>query len=195
MPSYPEYVQITQGRRPVYYLTEDYSAEKPLPKKYRGEGFIWKKGKLWHVAEKRWILKNEYFRHQPRYIKINGQGIWNGTISRFTRNKLRDGLHAYFHPYVNKLSFIDIPLGYYLHIEYIFYFPFEARGTLALQDYFNHALPYQKTFEDTLVALGKLPSDAPAFIRGGYSRYVPVQFEGERRLEVLFHYRKQQERI
>src|SRR4051794_5813762 len=154
MASYPEYVQLTEGRRPVYYLTEEYSKERPLPKKYQGMYYIWKKGRLWSVTDKQWVLKNARFRHQPRYMKINGQGIWNGTISKWTRNKVRDALHAYFHPYVDKLLPFNVPLGHYLHLEYIFYFPFEARGVLALQDYFNHALPYQKTFEDTLVALG-----------------------------------------
>jgi hypothetical protein len=195
IPQYPEYVQITEGRRPVYYLTGDYSAIRPLPKKYQHVKYIWKKGRLWDAVEKKWLLKNTAFRHKPRYIKINGQGIWDGTISKWNRNKMRDALHAFYKPYIEKLPPIEVPPRYFLHIEYVFYFPFACREEHVWQDYFNHALPYQKTFEDALVEMGKLPSDSPMFVKGGYTRYVAVDMEGERRLEVLFYLRQFNDKI
>src|SRR3954471_18705832 len=88
LPQYPEYIQVTEGRRPVYYLTEEFPNGIPLPKRFLKEHYIWKKGRLFDTDTKEFVLRNQATRHKPRMMKINGQSIWNGTVSKWSRNKL-----------------------------------------------------------------------------------------------------------
>jgi hypothetical protein len=204
MLQYPEQLKLSNSRRPVYYL----QGEK-IPGTLRGDEYIFKEitlrtqdgrmrkeYRLYNTKTKEYPLRNARTKDTARYQRINGQRIWDGSIARHTRAKLASVLHEYFAGYTEQMATdIRTPKDHYLHLEFIFYYPFKCREPNSWQDVFNHSLCYTKTFEDTLVETGKVHTDSPALYRGSYSRYVEVPEEDERRLVVKFYYRKNNEQI
>jgi hypothetical protein len=187
-PQYPEYIKLSESRHPVYYLIGQHAT---LPKKFKAPHFGYKNGKLFDTRTKSHPIKNKALRDAPRMMKINGQALWVG-MNEYSRVKLRDQLHHYFSEEIRKQFNSDIvnPPGHYLHIEFVFYFPFSKRRLNQIQDIDNHAIPYSKTFSDTLTNDKYVIDDDPRFRRGVYSRYVEVATEEERRLVVNFYHLK-----
>lgn len=201
IPDYERYVQLSAKRRAKYYYPGDTLSKKNQKLLDKGL-YIWKDHKLsGGDIEQRlyepiigdFIIKNLRTAGTPNKMILNGQSIWNGNMAKFTRNKVRDFLHDYYIPFIKRQlpEKIFTTSGLFIQIEYIFYENLNKK----LPDYFNHALIYMKTFEDTIVELGVIQDDDPSFLRGGYPRYVHIEDETERRLEIKFHFCKNNERI
>jgi len=196
---YPERIKLSDKRRGKYWHPND-----AIPKKYQNSTFAFAKVKLTNGYEERlintytreYVIRNTRTAGTPSFQKINGQAIWVG-MNEYVRVKLRNQLHEYYEPQITQLNpaVLQPPKDHYLHIEYIFYFPFSSREPNGWQDYFNHAMPYMKTFEDTLVKCGKLINDSPMVIRGGYARYVGIPTDTDRRLVVQFYHCRNNESI
>jgi hypothetical protein len=197
---YPERIKLSDKRRSKYWTPLDDN----LPQKYQKAPYAFVSVKMKNGYEQRmintitkeFVIKNARTAGTPSFQKINGQAIWVG-MNEFVRVKLRDQLHEYFEPFLASLNpaVIQPPKDHYLHLEYIFYFPFSSREPNGWQDYFNHAMPYMKTFEDTLVKCGKIINDSPMIIRGAYPRYVGIPTDVDRRLVVQFYHCKNNETI
>lgn len=199
---YPEQIQLSKSQRPKYWEHKD---KDRLPKKvadrlFKGE-ISWQNYKgvlrLYDDAEKAFVIKNIKVAGTPRVKMINSQTIWQGG-NEWERKAIAEMLHGYFAPgIVRQLPeeiFTPSP-DIFIHFEYIFYYPFEARKEREYQDYINHAYIRSKVFEDTLVELKIISNDGPRYVRGGYARYVNVATEADRRMEVKIHFCKNGQRI
>jgi hypothetical protein len=87
------------------------------------------------------------------------------------------------------------PKDYYIHLEFVFYFPFgsyrepkEDAKRVPIQDIDNHAYPYTKVFIDTLQELKVIKNDDYRYMRGYYAHYMEIPKDEPHRLEVKFHF-------
>lgn len=201
IPDYERYVKLSEKRRAKYYHPGD-KLPKYLQKRLDAGELYWKDHKLSSGTEQRlydivtlsYVVKNTRVAGTPNRKIINGQGIWNGTIAQHTRNRTAEFLHDYFTPFIMRQlppKIFTPGKDTFIQLEYIFY----EDLTKVFPDYFNHALIYMKTFEDTLVDLKVIDGDSPSILRGGYPRYIHIDDPTERRLEIKFHFCKNHERI
>ena len=199
---YPEEIQLSKKQRAKYWEEKHRSS---LPKKHldrlvSGE-LTWEMHKskrlLYDQKERAFVVKNSKIAGTPKIKKINSQIVWQGG-NEWEIRAIADLLHAYFTPrIIQQLPeeiFTPSP-DTFIHFEYIFFYPFEARANEQYQDYINHAYIRSKAFEDTLVELRILKDDGPRYVRGGYARYVNVPTEVDRRLEIKIHFCKNNQRI
>lgn len=131
-----------------------------------------------------------------RWSRINGQDIWNGNIQEHTRAKLKDFLTYFFTPHIKQQlpEGIWAPKDHFIQTEFIFYCPFSLlKHEDHAADIDNHAYPYVKAFHDTLVEMQVIKGDSPKHIRGYYAHYIEVDTEAERRMEVKFHFCKNEQ--
>lgn len=198
---YPERIQLSKKQRAKYY--EETSAgllPVKLAKRVLLGELSWqlkdRKKCLYDNAAQSFVIKNSKVAGTPKIRSINSQDIWTG--DPWLRKALATELHAYFAPgIIRQLPeeiFTPSP-DTFIHLEYIFYYPFQAREEREYQDYINHAYIRSKIFEDTLVELKIIKNDGPRIVRGGYARYVNVPTEVERRMEVKIHFCKNNQRI
>lgn len=208
---YPETVELSKKRRGKLYLKSKGGPSPALSNKIKERitlgqlEWIPKPVKsnpnqeaLYDRETKEFVIKNTKTVGTPRVITINSQVAWeSGSGSEWTIRAIKANLAAWFAPIIiQQLPPQIIPgPGKYIHIEYIFYYPFTERDPRLYQDYLNHWFIRGKVFEDTLVALQIIPDDSPKYVRGAYPRYVNVETEDERRLEVKFHFCYNHQRI
>lgn len=208
---YPETVQLSSKRRAKYFIWDRTNLVPPMPEKYKKALALGKlswelkpsKSKpnqhaLYDRDKKEFIVKNSRTVGTPKIITINSQIAWeSGKGSEWTIRAVKDVLKLWFTPLIIKQLPPQIEPGMdkYIHLEYIFYFPFTQRDPRLYQDYLNHWFIRGKIFEDCLVYLGIIPNDGPKYVRGAYPRYVNIDSEEERRLEVKVHFCRNNERI
>lgn len=125
-----------------------------IPNKYKDCSF--KNGILVDDSGKP-IVANPIAQGTPSYFVINAQSLWDGSLNRFARAKMKKALHNYF-------SSIELPqLGDGLYeMKY-----FLVTGQTEF-DLINKAFIYQKAFEDTLV--GK---HSTKFIKDDAVEFIP----------------------
>lgn len=203
---YPETVRLSESRRANYWKHTQKVRDTIQAKIDKGL-YKWKprpygKNKseicLYDEANQCFLVKNPTQVGKPRIEPINGQRVWmGGAGSEHYNRAVKEQLRVWFVPALirQNIKGIYAPLGYYIHFEYIFYYPFAVRGPMRSQDYLNHGFLYMKAFEDILQEEGWLKTDSPEKVRGGYMRYVSVSTEEERRLEVKVHTCRTSERI
>lgn len=146
----PDSIQLTKGRRPVYY-----TKRTKIPKKYQGCSFD-KRGRLID-EEGNLIIKNQRFVDKPRTARINFNLFWSGVIHRSVRSKIKNELTDYFSKGLTKTKIKGFPL--ILHFE---------AYTQAASDVDNGSFIYIKAFFDTLTRLKLIPDDTRQYV-GGYS--------------------------
>lgn len=200
---YPEKIQLSKKQRPKYWEKKHLAKMPQYIRRAIDAGtYIWAKhnGKerLYNNAEdaKGFVIKNSKVAGKPKFETINSQTIYQG--DHWMRQIVVDELHAYFAPGIMRQLPTEIftpSPDVFMHFEYIFFYPFEARKNEQYQDYINHAYIRSKTFEDTLVKLQVILDDSPRYVRGGYARYVNVPTEADRRLEIKIHFCKNNQRI
>jgi len=208
---YPETVQLSAKRRAQYFTALTNTFLPPIAKKYEkgiqmGK-YTWEKKPtkekpkqvaLYDREKMEFVIKNSRTVGTPKIITINSQIAWeSGKGSEWTIRAVKDFMKLWFTPLIIKQLPPQIEPGMdkYIHLEYIFYFPFTQRDPRLYQDYLNHWFIRGKIFEDCLVYLGIIPNDGPKYVRGAYPRYVNIDSEEERRLEVKIHFCKNNERI
>lgn len=208
---YPETVQLSAKRRAQYYTALFKGILPELPVKYQKAITLgrmsWEKKPtktkpkqvaLYDREKKEFVIKNSRTVGTPKIITINSQIAWeSGKGSEWTIRAIKDSLKAWFMPQMIKQLPPQIEPGMdkYIHLEYIFYYPFTQRDPRLYQDYLNHWFVRGKIIEDTMVYLGIIPNDGPKYLRGAYPRYVCVDSEEERRLEVKVHFCRNNERL
>jgi hypothetical protein len=144
-------------------------------------------------------VKNKAIAGTPLFKMINSQDVWeSGSGMEWHIRKLKDMLTAYYTPNIVRQlpeRIVTPDKRTFIHLEYIFFYPFVCREPRTYQDYLNHFYVRGKIFEDTLVKLGVIEDDSPQFLRGAYARYVNVNSEEDRRLEIKIHFCKNGQRI
>jgi len=149
------------------------------------------------------ITYDEFPTHAPKtnnkkapnkYIKINGQSIYNSNLNRFARNNVMRFMHDYL------ISGLPRKLGmtFPIEIELIFYAPInygtvrrfkgEIRWIPPKSNYksnwdIDNQQIWGKAFNDALQISKKIPNDSVSFISSVKTRYVEVKDFNERKLE------------
>lgn len=153
---FTEYVQLSKARRAKPYV----QGKCRLPKKYSNPNeYAWvKKGRLMvliRVADGLLMTANPKAAGTPKMVKVNGQDIYNGNISRQARASLVKAIHNYVSPHLNPISpFIDIE-KFPLTLELLFYIHDKGKNNI---DNDNKWL-WRKGIQDTLTELGKIVDD------------------------------------
>lgn len=181
MEHYPLQYKLSDKAKPKYLTNKSKVSKRvqAMISHYNEQGLaIDKNGSI--------MIANPQDAGKPRFKTINGQSIWNGSIQTYERSKLAEYLHNYFKLALSLKQATAFPLipNHYYQIEYISYMPFKL---VKAQDALNHFYPYMKTFEDTCTELQLWPDDSPNYVRGGYYRYVNVQYMEQRALEINIH--------
>lgn len=115
-----------------------------------------------------------------KYIKINGQSIYNGRLNPFTRAKMVKQMHEYVRPYINKeLKGRDLSRLYPLSIHLEFHAPINYGNVRLLKTgiSWKPALPdfkatwdvdnmwiWGKIFNDELTESGYIEDDSVSFV-------------------------------
>jgi hypothetical protein len=198
---YPEEIEISKKRREIWYhRSEGDDLPAYILKDYRdGNSTKYGLDKDDFFIDKTTgakLVRNKKTAGKPSVFKINGQYIWDGSVDRFKRAKLKTFLQEYFSPSIvrNLPETVFTKAGYYIQLEYIFYVPLALRNWTS-QDLDNHSYPYIKSFNDTLVTMTTIPDDGPRILRGCYARYVDIPNEDDRRLEIKIHFCENNQRL
>lgn len=184
IPEYETHAKMSSSRRPTYFKKK---AKKPLPKKYQSKNYRY--GKEGVLVDKfgRKVVANSLSVGKPRMWKINGQGLYSGSLHPKSRAKLTEWAHQYLGQFVQPIKPIHIPKGKYLAISLTMY------GVLPENQSQNWDCSNQwiwiKWFEDTLVEYGKIPDDSILFIRdSGGIKFRPVEDHNQRKLIFTISY-------
>ncbi|MCK5788152.1 MAG: hypothetical protein KAH32_04110, partial [Chlamydiia bacterium] len=132
---------------------------------------------LWHVKDKKYLLKNTKTAHKPKTWNVNGQGFCS--LHWRVKDTLTDYFKRYFSGYViqqldpidmeGKLISVAIDIHEIVHKD--------------LPDVDNLSWIIRKWFTDTLHENGIIPDDNYEFIlETGKSKYVIVDKEEDRKL-------------
>ena len=138
-----------------------------------------------------------------KYIKINGQSIYNGSVDKFKRAVLMNNMHSFMMPYV---TFLDIPsfpirVDLELHVPINWNTVRRTKGEITWKppksnyvinwDVDNFWI-YTKSFLDSMVLSGVIPDDNASIINdSGRIQFFPVETFDERKLVFNIYYRKQ----
>lgn len=173
IPNYIRKVQISASRKIKYY-----EEGKALPKSkkytiYNGDKpvlinsgygyrdyYVGKKKKRILVDLKTGfpIIANPNSHGTPRTYLINGQDLWNGTLSKHTRNKVKDEIDKQIDEYIPWFSILDksnFPIGITL----------EFHNKIGEYDLDNHSLIYRKVIGDSLKYWKIIPDDNVRYIQ------------------------------
>lgn len=165
-PDYPTRVQMTEGRRAVYYGFKDV-----VPKKYQDNirRYYFKAGKLWDNEERKWIVKNALSLDKPRFLPLS-----YNKISTRQKVPVLIKLKEYMREYIPKTLNILTPCM----IDCTVY-----DQPIPLHKDLDNMHIYYKAFLDLLVDMGHLKDDSKQFVtQAGGFRFTPVQRTSERQL-------------
>ena len=169
----PEYIQemplSKNGRRKIYYEKSD----DKIPKKYQSDNFIWKKGKLFDKAAKKFVVKNSAWVDIPRTRAIAGNDVWARAHPRI-RMAMVDAIKEDFRKHLPK----EIDLRFPIQIDMDVYCP----PRYCDWDIGNLWV-YDKVFQDLLVDEGLLPDDSIQYVtKSSGPRYVPIVHQADRKM-------------
>lgn len=202
--NYPTSIQVANQRAKKYIkkgkalnkTQQKYLAEERYTWQERGTGSA-KALYLYDNAFTNFVVSNPKVAGTPRFQPVKGQIFWRaGEGNEWARQAIKDGLRTYFVPVITRHlpDQIFTPKDYYIQLEYIFY-EYLNQVPNQIQDYLNLGYVYAKVFEDVMVEMERIKDDGPEFLRGGYIRYVKIPPNEEARLEIKFHFCRNNERI
>jgi hypothetical protein len=193
IPEYIRQVKLSEARMKKYY---EKGKKAPKAQRYNDNTkYAWKRwsnGKTYliDIADGERVIANPRAAGTPRLVTINGQKIYNGEISKHSRNKILGAIKEEMALYINKLEPIDIekfPLKLELELHDI------IRENNSIWDLDNRAWPYIKAFQDCLTGNkdknGKkrnkqiIPDDNILWIiQPPVPKFIPVDKEEDRKL-------------
>jgi hypothetical protein len=164
LPDYPTKLQMTKGRRKKYF-----EEGKPFPKKYHGDGFEFKKGRLYDKVEKDFVIKNARFVDEPRY-----QPLSYNKISTKLKGPVLAKLKEWMSDFIPSSLNIQTPI----HVSALVYdLPVPLNKDL------DNMHIYFKAFLDLLKDRGLIKDDSKQFVtQAGGFRFKPVNNVAERRM-------------
>jgi Holliday junction resolvase RusA-like endonuclease len=126
------------------------------------------------------VIANPKAAGTPKYAQINGQKIYNGEISKHSRNKIMIELAKVISPYVKTLVPVkQYPILINLQVHDTVR---EPSVTGALWDLDNRMGPYLKCFQDCLTKESIIKDDNSVCLCKLVIEYFPVSTEAERKL-------------
>lgn len=153
VPQYIRHIKLSDKRRPQYYL---HNGPKPkakkllntelyayLPKKI-GSKFV---KVLTDLKTGEIVLKNPLAAGTPKIKTINGQGFYNQSVQKFTRDRMMSEIKRFFVPHVEKIKKLnEFPIRIMVELHDTILEPAAKK----LWDLDNRFYPYQKAFQDVL---------------------------------------------
>lgn len=188
--NFSEYIQKTKKVRAVPYI----KGKCRLPKKYESEeDFEWRKIKYWgkyvearyakDADMKDFLISNNKTANKERYVKVNGQEVYNQAGGSFNRAFMRNVLHNYFKKYL-----VDIK-----PIEDIEVFPLYIWIKFYIHDMGKHNIdndnkwPWRKFFQDSLTEAGIIPDDNVQYINDNRETTYLIPDTEQQKMEIIIY--------
>lgn len=188
--NFSEYIQKTKKVRAVPYI----KGKCRLPKKYESEeDFEWRKIKYWgkyvearyakDADMKDFLISNNKTANKERYVKVNGQEVYNQAGGSFNRAFMRNVLHNYFKKYL-----VDIK-----PIEDIEVFPLYIWIKFYIHDMGKHNIdndnkwPWRKFFQDSLTEAGIIPDDNVQYVNDNRETTYLIPEDQEQKMEIIIY--------
>ena len=207
IPNYIRDIKLSNARLRKYY---EKGKALPKAKKYLDDSvYEWKVFKdnrefLTEIETGERVISNPRSAGTPRILRINGQKLYNGEITKHLRNKVLSSIKSQFSKYINTLEVIDAD-QYPLKLTLEIHDTIHAEGSSSLWDADNRSWPYIKAFQDCLTGNtdkeGKrrnkqiIPDDNILFITGPpATRFIPIE-EGDTRKLVFTIESEDDERV
>jgi hypothetical protein len=198
IPQYIREVQVSNARAKKYYeLGKKHPKAKKYHDKEKYEYRTWpgfgKRKFLVDIATGERVIANARSAGTPRVLKINGQKIYNGEVSKHIRNKVLYDIKSSFAPYIEQLENIEkFPINIELEVHDVIR---ETAGN-SLWDMDNRAWPYIKAFQDCLIGnkdkngvfrnKAVLEDDNILYItQPPVPKFIPVEREEDRKLVLI----------
>ena len=163
-PDYPTKLQTSKTRRKKYFMDGD-----AIPKKYQGDNFVFKKGKLYDSQAKEFIVKNAQFVNKPRY-----QHLSYNKISTPMKVPVLIKLKEWMSMYMPSTLDIKGPLA----VSAVVY-----DWPIPLNKDLDNMHIYYKAFLDLLKDRGMIIDDSKQYIsRAGGFRFIPITASSDRKL-------------
>lgn len=187
---FSEYIQKTQKVRPVPYI----KGKCRLPKKYESEEqFEWRKIKYWGrniearyekgKPDKEFLISNSKTANKERFVKVNGQEIYNQLGGSFNRAFMRDILHKYFKKYLVGIKPIEDIEVFPLYIWIRFYI--HDMGKHNIDN--DNKWPWRKFFQDSLTEAGIIPDDNVQYINDNRETTYLIPEDQEQKMEIIIY--------
>lgn len=188
--NFSEYIQKTKKVRAVPYI----KGKCRLPKKYESEeDFEWRKIKYWgkyvearyakDADMKDFLISNNKTANKERYVKVNGQEVYNQAGGSFNRAFMRNVLHNYFKKYL-----VDIK-----PIEDIEVFPLYIWIKFYIHDMGKHNIdndnkwPWRKFFQDSLTEAGIIPDDNVQYVNDNRETTYLIPDTEQQKMEIIIY--------
>lgn len=190
--NYPESVQTTAGRRPVFYHLGD-----KLPKKFQTGNYTWSplKGQstLYDKSLKEYVIKNSQSLDKPRFVIIAGNDIMR--MPEFSRAKIVTVLKEYFiSPLANWKGEIYTDVKgksrRKYHPKYSFVGQYPLKVSMEIHTFpgavnwdTDNLWIYTKCFCDALRDTGCIPDDNIRYItNSGEIQFIPITREADKKM-------------
>lgn len=189
IPVYIRVVRMAEKRNKKFYV----DGKKELPKKYLDKKRYNYKKKgvnmcLYDNVEHEFIIANSRSHGTPKDELINGQAIYNGYVSKWSRNTMMKAVKNNFQSFIETMTPIKKhPMRIIMEIHDLVDDPL-CKGQL--WDLGNRAFTYMKKYEDCLSGnkiQGKpttkqiIPDDNVLFITGLQYKFIPIDGEEQKR--------------
>lgn len=159
---FSEYIQKANKVREIPYI----EGKCRLPIKYSNDEYYeWRKIKYWgklinaryakDADMKDFLISNSKTANKPRFVKVNGQEIYNQAGGSFNRSFIRNVLHEYFKEHIKDVKPLDNINDYPLYIWMQFWINDQGKGNIDN----DNKWPWEKFFNDTLTECGIIPDD------------------------------------
>lgn len=150
---FSEYIEVSKKRLPKPYI----KGKCRIPKKYSDENIFGfdKKNRLIILQTGEVLFKNNKTIGTPRYKKVNGQNIYNGSQARQVRAALVKRIHEYFYPHLKNINIPKDLEVYPLTLELLFYV--HDQGKFNVDN--DNKWIWRKCIQDVITELGKWPDD------------------------------------
>lgn len=188
--NFSEYIKKANKARELPYI----KGKCRLPKMYDNENYGWKSTKyygkqcelLYRKSDNVIMIANKKNANKPRFVKINGQDIYNQRNNSFSRNFLRNFLHDYYKPYLKNVKKIENIESYPLTVEFLFYVNDNGKHNIDN----DNKWVWAKAFRDTLTEMQIIPDDNCYIISRDESETILIPQDQEQKLIINIYGRK-----
>lgn len=192
--NFSEYIKKTEKVRPIPYI----KGKCRLPKKYEDDSlYEWRKIKYWGkniearfdkntLNNKDFLIANSKTANKSRYVKVNGQEVYNQAGGSFNRAFMRNILHTYFNEYIKDVKPIEDIEVYPLSIWIKFYI--HDMGKHNIDN--DNKWPWRKFFQDSLIEAGIIPDDNVHVINDNRETTYLIPPTEEQKMEIIVYGRE-----
>lgn len=157
--NFSEYVKKSDKTREIPYI----KGKCRLPKMYDNDEYEWRRVKFWgkdlevlyRKSDGLRMVANKKSANKPKFVKVNGQDLYNQRNNSFVRAVNSQAMHTYYKQYLKGIEPFKNIDDYPLIVEFLFYIYDEGKHTI---DNDNRWI-WEKGFQDTLTELGIIPDD------------------------------------